>query len=81
MVVVSRLSPTHTSLTAEDFLEVHKCWTRDAKVAMIDGLSVLELCLVSDTNGLLQCCFVNVVRRSPCPDHLERYATETISCW
>ncbi|PNF42028.1 hypothetical protein B7P43_G12226, partial [Cryptotermes secundus] len=45
VVVVSRLSHAHASLTAEDFLEVHKSWTRDAKVAMIGGLSVLELCL------------------------------------
>ena len=47
IVVVSRLSHTHPSLTAEDFLQVHKWWTRDAKVAMLEGLSVLELCLVS----------------------------------
>jgi hypothetical protein len=62
VVVVSRLSHTHTSLTAEDFLEVHKWWTRDAKVAMIDGLSVLELCLVSDTYGLLLGYYLNVIR-------------------
>lgn len=46
MVIVSRLSPTHPSLTPDDFLQVHKWWTRDAKVAMLEGLSVLELCLV-----------------------------------
>jgi hypothetical protein len=54
-VVVSRLSHKHPSLTAEDFLQVHKSWTRDSKVAMIEGLSVLELCLVSDAMP----CFVH----------------------
>ncbi|XP_021933579.1 origin recognition complex subunit 4 isoform X2 [Zootermopsis nevadensis] len=46
LVVISRLSDTHPTLTAEDFLQVHKLWSRDAKVAMVEGLSVLELCLI-----------------------------------
>lgn len=79
-MVVSRLSHTHASLTAEDFLEVHKWWTRDAKVAMIDGLSVLELCLVSDTYGLLV-YYLNVIGRFACPDHLESYANGSICSW
>jgi hypothetical protein len=79
-MVVSRLSPIHTSLTAEDFLEVHKWWTRDAKVAMIDGLSVLELCLVSDIYGLLQGYYLNVGKFAS-PDHLESYASGSISSW
>jgi len=55
MVVVSRLSPTHQSLTPDDFVQVHKWWTRDAKVAMLEGLSVLELCLVSGIYNV-RCC-------------------------
>ncbi|KAJ4439830.1 hypothetical protein ANN_07958 [Periplaneta americana] len=46
LMLVSRLSPTHTCLTTEDFTQVLSHWTRDAKVAMLEGLSVLELCLV-----------------------------------
>lgn len=52
---MSRLSPTHPSLTPDDFVQVQKWWTMDAKVAMLEGLSVLELCLVSGTYNV-RCC-------------------------
>jgi len=66
MVVVSRLSPTHPSLTPDDFVQVHKWWTRDAKVAMLEGLSVLELCLVSG----IMCGAAELPRRLHLKPHL-----------
>jgi hypothetical protein len=47
---------------------------------MIDGLSVLELCLVSDAYGLLLGCYLNVIGRFACPDHLESCATARRRC-
>ena len=47
MKVISKLSDNHKMLTAEDFVHEYKLWTRDTKLAVIEGLSVLELCLVS----------------------------------
>ncbi|KAJ9598651.1 hypothetical protein L9F63_010666 [Diploptera punctata] len=44
--VVSKLSENHETLIVEDFVQEYKLWTRDAKIAMMEGLSVLELCLV-----------------------------------
>lgn len=46
LLVVSRLDDDHRELTFRDFTEVSKLMCRNLRVAMIEGLSVLELCLV-----------------------------------
>ncbi|PSN45324.1 Origin recognition complex subunit 4 [Blattella germanica] len=45
MLVISKLSEEHDELTAADFVQQYELWSRDAKVTMLVGLSVLELCL------------------------------------
>lgn len=38
--------PSEAVLTADDVLNCYKSWSADAKVALLLGLSTLELCLV-----------------------------------
>lgn len=46
-VAVSTLSEKHQRLEVNDFVEASKIFTQDDKVLMLEGLSVLEMCLVS----------------------------------
>ncbi|XP_066596316.1 origin recognition complex subunit 4-like [Prorops nasuta] len=45
-VAVSTLSEKHQSLEVNDFVEASKMFSRDDKVLMLEGLSVLEICLI-----------------------------------
>ncbi|XP_033336285.1 origin recognition complex subunit 4 [Megalopta genalis] len=45
-VAVSTLSEKHQRLEVNDFVEASKIFTQDDKVLMLEGLSVLEICLV-----------------------------------
>ncbi|XP_067004384.2 origin recognition complex subunit 4 isoform X1 [Anabrus simplex] len=45
-VVVSRLTSSHPFLSLYDFVQTYKQFTADAKVNMLKGLSVLEMCLI-----------------------------------
>ncbi|KAJ1527289.1 hypothetical protein ONE63_008809 [Megalurothrips usitatus] len=46
LLVVSRLDEDHLELTQSDFIEVSRQFSRNLRVAMIEGLSILELCLL-----------------------------------
>lgn len=46
LLVICRLSSDHVELTAQDFSEVFKLMHRNLRISMIEGLSVLELCLL-----------------------------------
>ncbi|XP_053979921.1 origin recognition complex subunit 4 [Hylaeus anthracinus] len=45
-VVVSTLSEKHQQLEVNDFVEASKIFSQDDKVLMLEGLSVLEMCLI-----------------------------------
>ncbi|CAK9817583.1 Origin recognition complex subunit 4 [Anthophora quadrimaculata] len=45
-VVVSTLSEKHQRLEVSDFVEASKMFSQDDKVVMLEGLSVLEMCLI-----------------------------------
>lgn len=45
-VVVSTLSEKHQKLEVNDFVEANKFFSQEDKVLMLEGLSILELCLV-----------------------------------
>lgn len=46
--VVSRLSSKNKTLAVEDFIDEYTASLEDSKINMLIGLSVLELCLVSN---------------------------------
>lgn len=46
-MAVSTLSEKHQRLEVNDFVEASKMFAQDDKVLMLEGLSVLEMCLVS----------------------------------
>lgn len=46
-MTVSSLSEKHQRLEINDFIEASKMFSQDDKVLMLEGLSVLEMCLVS----------------------------------
>lgn len=45
-VAVSSLSEKHQRLEVNDFVEASKIFSQDDKVLMLEGLSILELCLI-----------------------------------
>lgn len=45
-VAVSTLSEKHQKLEVNDFVEASKIFSQDDKVLMLEGLSILEICLV-----------------------------------
>ncbi|XP_015602617.1 origin recognition complex subunit 4 [Cephus cinctus] len=45
-IAVSSLSEKHQRLEVNDFVEASKIFSQDDKVLMLEGLSVLELCLI-----------------------------------
>lgn len=52
-IAVSTLSEKHQRLDVNDFVEASKMFSQDDKVLMLEGLSVLEMCLVSVFIALL----------------------------
>ncbi|EFN77500.1 Origin recognition complex subunit 4 [Harpegnathos saltator] len=45
-VAVSTLSEKHQKLEVNDFVEANKIFSQDDKVLMLEGLSILEMCLI-----------------------------------
>lgn len=45
-VVVSTLSEKHQKLEVNDFVEASKLFSQDDRLLMLEGLSILEICLV-----------------------------------
>lgn len=45
-VAISSLCSSHQELDVNDFVKASKCFTQEDKILMLEGLSVLELCLV-----------------------------------
>ncbi|XP_020291652.1 origin recognition complex subunit 4 isoform X2 [Pseudomyrmex gracilis] len=45
-VVVSTLSEKHQKLEANDFVEASKLFSQDDRLLMLEGLSILEICLI-----------------------------------
>ena len=51
-IAISSLSKNHQKLEIDDFVESSKIYLQDDRVAMLKGLSVLEMCLVSQFQKL-----------------------------
>lgn len=57
LLIVSKLDESHPLLSPADFTEVFQQIRRNLRISMVEGLSVLELSLVSIGSAL----FVNIL--------------------
>lgn len=46
-VVISTLCTNHQDLEVEDFVQTSEMFSQDEKILVLEGLSILEMCLVS----------------------------------
>lgn len=47
-LVISNLCTNHQELEVEDFVQTSKIFSQDEKILVLEGLSTLEMCLVSN---------------------------------